>query len=75
MHPPPILREWYHFVQGPRLSGKSLVTSNTVGLFYCFAIFKDGRRRQICANTETKFITFLFSDQILQMGYQNDRNK
>jgi hypothetical protein len=53
MHPPPqILHEWFHFVQGPLLSGKSLVTSKNVGLFYFFAIFQDGRRRQICAKTK-----------------------
>jgi hypothetical protein len=78
MHPPPphqILREWFHFVQGPLLSGKSLVTSKNVGLSYFLAIFQDGRRGQICAKMEKKIITFLFSHQILQMRYQNDRNK
>jgi hypothetical protein len=70
--PPQILREWFHFVLGPLLSGKSLVTSKNVGLFYFVANFQDGRRRQIPAKL---IITFLFSHQILQMRYQNDRNK
>jgi hypothetical protein len=78
MHPSPqILRKWFHIVQGPFLSGKSLVTSKNVGLFYILAIFQDGRRQQICAKRKLlkKIITFLFSHQNLQMRYQNDRNK
>jgi hypothetical protein len=77
MHPPQILREWFHFVQESLLSGKSFVTSTNIGMFYFLAIFQDGRRRQICATLKKKkyIITFLFSDQIFQMRYQNDRNK
>jgi hypothetical protein len=46
-------------MQGPLLSGKSLVTSKNVGLFYCLAIFQDGRRRQICAETEEEKIRII----------------
>jgi hypothetical protein len=68
--PPPDPPRVVSFCAGALLSGKSLVTSKNVGLFYVLAIFQDGRRRQICAKTKERkeIITFYLAIKLCKCG-------